>query len=75
MLKNKGIKKLLIFGIATDYCVRWTTLHGLARGYKMVVIKSLCRGVDPVTSTRALEEIKKKGAVILEDLETFLALL
>jgi nicotinamidase/pyrazinamidase len=74
MLKSRGIKKLLIFGIATDYCVRWTTLHGLARGYKMVVIKSLCRGVDPVTSAQALEEMKKKGAILLEDLDTFLAL-
>ena len=74
VLKSQGIKKLIIFGIATDYCVRWTTLHGLTRGYKVVVIKSLCRGVDPTTSTQALEEIKKKGAIILEDLDTFLAL-
>ncbi len=74
ILKNQGIKKLIIFGIATDYCVRWTAMDGLARGYKMVVIKSLCRGVDPLTTAQALEEIKKKGAVILEDLETFIAL-
>ena len=64
----------MILGIATDYCVRWTTLHGLASGYKMVVIKTLCRGVDPITSAQALEEIRKKGAVVLEDLETFIAL-
>lgn len=74
LLRPEGIKKLMIFGIATDYCVRWTTLHGLARGYKMVVIKSLCRGVAPITSAQALEEIRKKGAIILEDLDTFLAL-
>ena len=74
ILKSQGVKKLIIFGIATDYCVRWTALDGLARGYKIVVIKSLCRGVDLETSTQALKEIKAKGAIILEDLDTFVAL-
>ena len=67
MLKRQGINTLIIFGIATDYCVRWTTLDGLVKGYKMLVIKSLCRGVDPATSAQALEEIQKKGAEILEE--------
>lgn len=74
ILKSQGVKNLIIFGIATDYCVRWTALDGLARGYKIVVIKSLCRGVDLETSTQALKEIKAKGAIILEDLDTFVAL-
>jgi nicotinamidase/pyrazinamidase len=74
LLKAQGIKKLILFGIATDYCVRWTALDGRQRGYGVVVIQSLCRGVDPGTSAQALKEIKGKGAVILEDLETFIAL-
>jgi nicotinamidase/pyrazinamidase len=72
ILKKQRINTLIIFGIATDYCVRWSTLDGLARGFKILVIKSLCRGVDPGTSARALEEIQQKGAVILEDLESLL---
>jgi nicotinamidase/pyrazinamidase len=74
ILKDQGIKKLVIFGIATDYCVRWTTLDGKKRGYGMVVIQSLCRGVDPGATAQALKEIKGKGAVLLEDLETFVVL-
>jgi nicotinamidase/pyrazinamidase len=74
LLKGRGLKKLLIFGIATDYCVRWTSLDGLERGYGILVVKSLCRGVDQKTSDQAMIEIKQKGIVILEDLETFLAL-
>ncbi len=72
MLKRQRINTLIIFGIATDYCVRWSTLDGLAMGYKIRVIKSLCRGVDPATSAQALEEIQKKGAEILEDLDELL---
>jgi nicotinamidase/pyrazinamidase len=74
LLKAQGIKKLVIFGIATDYCVRWTTLDGRKRGYSLVIIQSLCRGVDPETSAQAFKEIKGKGAILLEDLETFVAL-
>ncbi|OGP51579.1 MAG: amidase [Deltaproteobacteria bacterium RBG_13_43_22] len=69
ILKKRMINNLIIFGIATDYCVHFTALDGLARGYKILVIKSLCRGVDPETSAQALEEIQNKGAVILKDLE------
>ncbi len=72
LLKKQGIKTLIIFGIATDYCVHFTALDGLARGYKVVIVKSLCRGVDPTTSAQALEEIESNGGVIFEDLDEFL---
>jgi nicotinamidase/pyrazinamidase len=71
LLKKQGIRTLIIFGIATDYCVHFTALDGLNRGFKILVIKSLCRGVDPATSIQALEEMKTKGAVVLEDLDEF----
>ena len=72
ILTKQGIKTLIVFGIATDYCVRWTAQDGLARGFKILVIKSLCRGVDPATSAQALQEIESKGVVILENLDEFL---
>jgi nicotinamidase/pyrazinamidase len=72
ILKQGEIDHLIIFGIATDYCVLWTALDGLARGYKISVVQNLCRGVDPATSVQALAEIKEKGAIIFEDLDAFL---
>ncbi len=72
ILKQWEIDHLIIFGIATDYCVLWTALDGLARGYKISVVQNLCRGVDPATSAQALAEIKEKGAIIFEDVDTFL---
>jgi nicotinamidase/pyrazinamidase len=71
ILKSQGIKELIVFGIATDYCVRWTALDGLKRGYDIRVIKTLCRGVNTETSLQALKEIESKGAVIIENLETW----
>ncbi len=69
LLKGDGIKKVVLYGIATDYCVRATALHGVAAGYKVIVIKNLCRGITPETSQKAIEEMKGKGIVVLEDLD------
>jgi len=69
LLKKDKIKKVVLYGIATDYCVRATALHAAAAGYKVIVIKSLCRGVAPDTSQKAIEEIKAKGIVVLGDLD------
>jgi nicotinamidase/pyrazinamidase len=69
LLRKDGIRKLIVYGIATDYCVRATALDGVAAGYNVVLIKNLCRGVAPDTSQKAIEEMKAKGIVILDDLD------
>jgi nicotinamidase/pyrazinamidase len=69
LLKKDKIKKVVLYGIATDYCVRATALHAVEADYKVIVIKNLCRGVASDTSQMAIEEMKSKGVVILEDLD------
>lgn len=64
VLKAAGIKTLIVYGIATDYCVKATVLDGLKEGYKVIVVQDLCRGVADETSKAAVEEMKKKGAQI-----------
>jgi len=68
LLKENKINKVVIYGIATDYCVRATALDALTAGYKVILIKNLCRGVAANTSKKAIEEMKLKGIVILEGL-------
>jgi nicotinamidase/pyrazinamidase len=69
LLKQDKTEKIVIYGIATDYCVRATSLDAIAAGYKVIVIKNLCRGVAPDTSQKAIDELSAKGAVILDDLD------
>jgi nicotinamidase/pyrazinamidase len=69
LLKKENIKKVVIYGIATDYCVRATALDAVAAGYKVIMIKNLSRGVAPDTSQKAIDEMKAKGIVILDDLD------
>ena len=72
ILKKSGIKNLVIFGIATDYCVQATVLHGLELGYNVAVILDLCRGVTEETSKAAENTMREKGAIIYHTLDQFL---
>ncbi|PHM28626.1 bifunctional nicotinamidase/pyrazinamidase [Xenorhabdus budapestensis] len=63
-LSEQHINRLLILGIATDYCVKFTVLDALAHGYETYVIVEGCRGVNIQAddSQRAIEEMTAKGA-------------
>lgn len=65
-LKSKNITTLVIVGLATDYCVKFSALDALKIGFIVIVLPEGCRGVNinPHDSALALEEMKKAGAII-----------
>ena len=69
ILKKAGIKKVVVYGIATDYCVKATAEDAAAAGYKVIMVKNLSKGVAPETSAKALDEMKAKGITVIEDLD------
>ena len=69
ILKEAGVDELIVFGLATDICVKATAIDGVKLGFKVTIIKSLCRGVDPVTTEKALKEMSKAGVTIVDFLE------
>jgi nicotinamidase/pyrazinamidase len=68
LLKKEGITTVVIYGIATDYCVKATALDAVKAGYRVVLVKELCRGVAPDTSQAALKEMETAG---IDFMETF----
>jgi nicotinamidase/pyrazinamidase len=64
LLEEMGARHLIIYGLATDYCVKATVLHALQEGYGVTVVTRLCRGITPESAGAALEEMKMKGAVV-----------
>jgi nicotinamidase/pyrazinamidase len=66
ILKRNEIGVVVVYGIATDYCVKATALDALANGYKVIVIEDLCMGVAPDTSAKAWEEMKEKGVILMK---------
>jgi nicotinamidase/pyrazinamidase len=69
ILRRNGIGGLVIYGIATDYCVKATALDALAAGYRVIVVKGLCRGITAETTAGAIDEMSRQGATITETLE------
>jgi nicotinamidase/pyrazinamidase len=66
VLGQRGVTRLVIGGLATDYCVKQTALDGLRLGFEVVVIEDAVRGVDlrPGDAEQALEEMKQGGALV-----------
>jgi nicotinamidase/pyrazinamidase len=67
LLRRDGIKELIIYGLATDYCVKHTALDAAALGYQVELLVHLCRGISPETTASALEEMKARGVAIIRD--------
>jgi len=63
-LKERGIRTLLVGGLATDYCVRETILDGLKHGFQVYHLDDASKGVNvkPDDSERALKEMVSNGA-------------
>jgi len=57
LLKEMGINELYIAGIATDYCVRMTSLDAFKNGFRVNVLTDAIKGVDEEDSRRAIDEI------------------
>lgn len=69
ILKRNGVKELIVYGIATDYCVKATAIDAVNAGYQVTVIENLCKGVAPDTTATALQEMKEKGITIAKELD------
>lgn len=64
-LKERGIKRLYVCGLATDFCVAWTALDAHAAGFDTTVIEDACRAIDLDGSlARALAEMNAAGVGI-----------
>lgn len=67
LLRQDGIKKLIIYGLATDYCVKATVLDALEAGYEVELVLDLCRGVSPETTGSAIQEMQERGATVINN--------
>ncbi|MCU5775765.1 bifunctional nicotinamidase/pyrazinamidase [Erwiniaceae bacterium BAC15a-03b] len=66
-LSRREIQSLLIIGLATDYCVKFSVLDALKLGYQVEVLREGCRGVNlqPDASEQAFAAMAAAGAIIL----------
>ena len=63
-LGERGVQRLFVGGLATDYCVKASVLDALKEGFEVVVLEDAMRPVDvkPGDGDRALGEMTAAGA-------------
>jgi len=66
-LKRDGIERLWIGGLAQDVCVLASVLDARNEGFDVFVIREATRPVSPEGGEKALQDMEKAGAVIVED--------
>ena len=66
MLRGGGIERLVVAGLATDYCVVETALDGRRLGFEVEVLDAAIRAVDLQAGDgeRAIERMRRAGATI-----------
>lgn len=67
VLSEHGIRRLIVGGLATDYCVRASVLDALKHGYEVLLLTDAIRGVNlqPEDSDKALAEMESAGAKLV----------
>lgn len=72
-LKELGIKHIVLAGLATDYCVKYSVLDAIQLGFDTFVVTEGCRGVNlkKNDSENAIRFMKEAGAnlVTIEEVE------
>lgn len=66
-LSEREIREVVIMGLATDYCVKFTALDAVKLGLKTSVIQEGCRGVDLNSGDveQAYDEMKTAGVTLV----------
>jgi nicotinamidase/pyrazinamidase len=62
-LKERGIRRCFLAGLATDFCVAWSAMDARAAGFEAYVIEDASRGINlgGTGLEAAWKEMKKKG--------------
>jgi nicotinamidase-related amidase len=70
-LREHGVQRVFVCGLATDYCVRATALDANAAGFTTVVVADASAAVNiaPGDEQRALDELRANGVAVVESTE------
>ena len=66
LLRDRGCEDLTMVGLATDYCVAWSALDGVANGFRVEVRLPACRAIDLDGSLdKALADMRAAGVTLV----------
>jgi nicotinamidase/pyrazinamidase len=60
-LKGRGVKRVFVAGLATDYCVKFTVLDAVKAGFETWLVEDGCQGVAEESTREALAVMAAAG--------------
>lgn len=64
LLRQRGVRRLFVGGLARDVCVRASVLDARREGFETHVLVDATRPVDPERGEQALTEMQASGAML-----------
>ncbi|WVQ86025.1 hypothetical protein IAT38_008193 [Cryptococcus sp. DSM 104549] len=63
-LRAEGVERVVVVGLATDFCVLQTALSALATPFPTLLLSPGTRGISPEDEVKAFEAVEKLGGVV-----------
>jgi nicotinamidase/pyrazinamidase len=75
ILRERGVERVFVCGLATDYCVRASTIDSCAEGFDTTLVEDAVRAVEvePGDGRRAIAEMKAAGAKVASSADLLIA--
>ena len=70
-LRDRGLTRVFLCGLATDFCVGYSALDARRDGFDVVVIDGACRAIDLDGSLAAARTAMQEAGVLSADLADF----
>jgi nicotinamidase/pyrazinamidase len=64
-LRERGVGKVVLVGLATDFCVAFSALDAVGHGFETTVVLDACRGIDLGGSMDVMLNAMREAGVIL----------
>lgn len=66
-LRQRGVRRIFVAGVATEYCVKATAEDGLRLGYQVFILEDAVKGINspPGSEERAINNLIDRGAVAI----------
>jgi nicotinamidase/pyrazinamidase len=68
-LKERGVRDVVVCGLARDVCVKWTAEDAAEAGFGVTLLWDLTRAVDPASDDQVRTELENAGVRVIETAE------
>lgn len=64
-LRGLGVTRVVLAGLATDYCVGFSALDARQAGFDVVLVEAACRGIAPESIAERRAEMEQAGVLLV----------